>query len=379
MQTRSPGVLINRDVFHWLRESSGWTLEDVSSLLNVSVDWVLKWESGEEKPTLFEIKKLAKGYRRPLAAFFLSEPERDPPLPQDFRRLSGKPQPFSKKTLLAIRKARNLQKISVGLMENLDEKTEPEALQVKIEDDAEEIARIERDSFGYSIENQFDWKHSYESFNNWRAAIEKRNIRVFQFPMELDELRGFVLMDSEPYTIVLNSSDSIEARIFTLFHEYGHILIREPALCTPENPIIGNSHGANVESWCNKFSAAFLIPENNLRYDFPSYGIKNYHSIAHRYKVSFSSILTRLVSLKLITQGQYQSEMSLLKQKETEVDEQSGGGGETLAKRARREKGDVFISLVLENSSQGHITHSEALDYLGIKAENLHELAKNAS
>ena len=127
-------------------------------------------------------------------------------------------------------------------MENLDEKTDPEALQAKIEDDAEVIAQIERDTFGFSIENQYDWKNSYESFNNWRIAIEKRNIRVFQFPMELDELRGCVLMDSEPYTIVLNSSDSIEARIFTLLHEYGHILIREPALCT------------SGKSYCRQFS-----------------------------------------------------------------------------------------------------------------------------
>ena len=230
---------------------------------------------------------------------------------------------FLRKTLLAIRKVRNLQKISVGLMENLDEKTNPEVLQAKIEDDAEVIAQIERDTFGFSIENQYDWKNSYESFNNWRIAIEKRNIRVFQFPMELDELRGCVLMDSEPYTIVLNSSDSIEARIFTLLHEYGHILIREPALCTPENPIVGNSHGANVESWCNKFSGAFLIPDKNLKTDFPLYGLKRYHSLANRYKVSYSSILTRLVSLHLITQGQYQSEMSLLKQKEAESEEQS--------------------------------------------------------
>lgn len=379
MPSRSQTFHINNDVFQWLRESSGWTLEEVGNLLNVSVDWVLKWESGEEKPTLLEIKKLAKGYKRPLAAFFLSTPEKDPPLPQDFRRLTGKLQPLSRKTILAIRKARNLQKISIGLLENLEEKTNPEVLQAKIEDDSEEIARIERDSFGFSIENQYDWKHSHEAFNNWRAAIEKRNIRVFQFPMELDELRGFVLMDSEPFTIVLNSSDSVEARSFTLLHEYGHILIREPALCTPENPLVDNSHGAHVESWCNKFSAAFLIPEKNLKTDFPKYGIKRYHSIANRYKVSFSSILTRLVSLHLITQGQYQNEMSLLRQKEAEHDEQSGGRGETLAQRARREKGDVFISLVLDNSTQGHITHSEALDYLGIKTENLHELIKKAS
>jgi Zn-dependent peptidase ImmA (M78 family) len=105
-------------------------------------------------------------------------------------------------------------------------------------------------------------------------------------------------------------------------------------------------------------------------------GIKRYKNIANHYKVSYSSLLTRLVTLRLISPGQYQSEISQLKQREAELEEQTGGGGESLAKRARREKGDTFISLVLENSTQGHITHNDALDYLGVKAENLQEFVK---
>lgn len=71
----------------WLRESSGWSLEDVSGHLHVSVNRVSQWEQGGQAPTLNEVKRLAKAYRRPLAAFFLAEPEEEQPLPRDFRRL----------------------------------------------------------------------------------------------------------------------------------------------------------------------------------------------------------------------------------------------------------------------------------------------------
>jgi len=94
MRKRSPNIRIKPDIFRWLRESSGWTLEDVSNHLNVSVDWVSKWERGEKEPTLNEIKSLSKAYKRPLAAFFLPAPESELPLPQDFRRLPGQQRPL---------------------------------------------------------------------------------------------------------------------------------------------------------------------------------------------------------------------------------------------------------------------------------------------
>lgn len=376
MRRRSPNIRIKPDIFRWLRESSGWSLEDVSNHLNVSVEWVSKWERGEKDPTLNEIKSLSKAYKRPLAAFFLPVPERELPLPQDFRRLPGHPRPLSKKTVLAIRKARNLQVICNELMANVDLQVEPDVIRAQLSDDAEDIALGERNRFGVLIEDQNPWHNPYEAFRNWRDLIERKNIRVFQFPMELEELRGVALMDSKPYAIVINSSDTIQARIFTLFHEYGHILLHEPALCTPENPVTGDSHGAKVESWCNHFAGAFLLPQENIRRDFVRCGLHGYTRIAARYKVSLSTVLTRLVSLHLISQSQYLSEMRKLSGESSDKEDLAGGGGESSARRARRERGDVFVSLVLENTQKGLITNSRALDYLDIKTKHLLELTK---
>jgi Zn-dependent peptidase ImmA (M78 family) len=47
----------------------------------------------------------------------------------------------------------------------------------------------------------------------------------------MDDLRGFTLMDSKPFAIVLNNSDAIQARIFTLLHEYAHLF--HPTLAIP--------------------------------------------------------------------------------------------------------------------------------------------------
>ncbi len=375
MRRTSLKVNVNPSVMRWLRESSGWSLEDVSNHLHIPIDQILQWEQGGRLPTLSEVERLAKAYRRPMAAFFLAKPEEERPMPRDFRRLPGPARALTKKTLLAIRKVRNLQAISAELMDNLGLTTEAGVAGARLTDDPEEVAEEERKRIGITVHEQQSWKSVYEGFRAWRDAIEEKNIRVFQFPMTLEELRGCVLMDSTPYAILLNSSDTIQARTFTLLHEYGHILLHEPALCTPDNPAIGETHEARVESWCNRFAGAILMPPEDIAEDFTRYGIDDVGRIANRYRVSLSMTLTRLVTLKLITQEQYQAEIHKLKANRA-VSTKQGGGGESSAVKAQRERGEGFVSLALENARRGYITHNEALDYLGIKVKHLRELTK---
>ncbi len=376
MSNKSPNISVRPDVLRWLRESSGWTINEVSKYLNITEDWVNKWETGDENPTFNEIKKLSDAYKRPLAAFFLPDPAKEPSLPQDFRRLPGTAKPFSRKTLRAIHKAMNLQDIGRELLENLNLDMEPDVSNANLKNDPEKVASEERHKLGVSIDDQFKWKDSYEAFKIWRNFIEQKNILVFQFPMELEELRGFTLLDSLPYAIVINSSDIVDARIFTLIHEYGHILLHESALCTPETPLNDGSHGAFVERWCNQFAGAFLLPPDNIKASFDQWGIGEYYRIASKYKVSLSATLTRLVNLNLISSNIYNEELGILSAKAHKV---HGGGGEPSNKRAQRTMGDAFISLVLENSHRGFITNSDALNYLGIKTVHLRELLGHKS
>lgn len=385
MTKKSPHIDVEPEVLKWLRKSSGWTIDDVSKHLHVSTQLVSYWETGARQPTFNQIKNLARAYKRPSAAFFLAEPFEERPLPSDFRSFSNVPSPPTKKTLRVIRKARDLQSISSELMENLDIDINVEVSRWSVLDDVEKIARIERNDVEIPLDEQFRWKSGYEAFNRWREVIELKKIAVFQFPME--EIRGLSLTDVSPSTILVNSKDSIEARIFTLLHEYAHVLLHEPALCTPENPIV-IGRGQDFERWCNNFAGEFLMPPEQIKQDFEQFGIANYGQIARKYRVSLSAILTRLLVRGLISRDLYESELNTLRQKELK-EEQSKlekkvqepeevsddrGGGESLARRASRERGKTFISLVRENTHQGLITHSDALDYLNVKIKHLKEL-----
>lgn len=371
----SVSVKVKPDVIKWLRESSGWTISEIGSYIEVPEETILSWEQGASYPTFNEICKMAKAFKRPSAAFFLPKPAEEPSLPQDFRRLRGASGGFSKKTMEVFRRARNLQSTGKELLENLNYDVQPDITKARLSDSPEKVAAAERDRLGVTTAEQIACKDKYKAFGMWRNLLESEGIMIFQFSMELEELRGFTIIDSAPYVIVVNSSDDIGARIFTLLHEYGHIILREPALCTPEEPT-KDKHGAEVEAWCNRFSAAFLLPPDEIKADFEKTGLKQYSRTASRFKVSKYALLTRLVSLKLISDKQYMDETTRLKMKDKDQAESTGGIGETAAGRARREMGEGFVALVIENSQKGLITYSDALDYLDVKTKGLEELMK---
>ena len=106
MSRKAIYVNANPSVMEWARTSSGRDFESVKRRLGISVDTIKEWEQGTKKPTLNTLKKLATFYKRPLAAFFLPEPPKEPSLPNDFRYLPDeKRRPLSTKALLAVRRA----------------------------------------------------------------------------------------------------------------------------------------------------------------------------------------------------------------------------------------------------------------------------------
>jgi transcriptional regulator with XRE-family HTH domain len=116
MSPTSFEVDVEPRILVWTRESMGMNTAEVAKRFNLSENTIRKWESGQKKPTIAQIKKLARIYKRPLAAFFLPEPPEEPPFPGDFRTLpQERRNPFSSKTRLAIRQARRLQSLAIEL------------------------------------------------------------------------------------------------------------------------------------------------------------------------------------------------------------------------------------------------------------------------
>jgi transcriptional regulator with XRE-family HTH domain len=97
--------LVKPRLLVWARESAGFsTLAQVAHKTKVSEDDLKAWESGEKLPSVAQLRKLGKVYKRPIAVFFLSEPPRGFSPQREFRRLPRLlPGESSPELLLALR------------------------------------------------------------------------------------------------------------------------------------------------------------------------------------------------------------------------------------------------------------------------------------
>jgi len=375
-------VNVNPEILRWARERAGFSEEETAKKLKISIENYRKIETGKKKPTFTQIERLARIFKRPTAVFFLPEPPDEPPFSASFRIMPKSEQNLSRELRLAIRKARYYQSIANELMEDLGINPKANVKFATINDDPLLLAREERRKLGISIEEQFEFRNAYSAFNRWRNAVEAQNILVFQFKFPIESARGFSLMDKEPPVIVLNSSDNILARIFTLFHEYAHILLRLPEIYTGEETI---DYDKEIESWCNKFASEFLVPENFLKNE------KSYRELinktksleevlkilSQRFKVSKHAILTKLKVINVISNEEYE-EISL-KLKSQFIKEEKRGFSLPAHKRCIQEKGEKFVSIVLNAKEKEIITSADMIEYLSLKLDNLKRLIENKS
>ena len=379
---KSITVKIEPEVMKWLRECSGWRIEEVAKRLNTTVETVAEFESGKKFPTLKQLKILSVSFKRPLASFFLSKPKEEKPLPKDYRFLPNRKDVFDKKTILAIRKSRSLQNISKELSLNIRYETKTKVEKAELSENPDLVAEKYRKLFNLDWEKQRKFKDAYKLFNYLRDVLEDMNVLVFQFSMPIEDARGFALVDESPAIIVINSKDSIEARLFSLMHEFGHVLLGETVIDIPEASLAVRD---NIERWCNAFSSSFLLPTEAAKKLFEENRAKltnteTLNTLSRKYKVSKAAFLVKMVNLNYISRADFEKIIERYVPKETKkkIEREKKGISVASDKKCLSEMGNKFISLVANNFDKKFITYTDALGYLSIKSKNFEKVLAKA-
>jgi Zn-dependent peptidase ImmA (M78 family) len=199
--------------------------------------------------------------------------------------------------------------------------------------------------------------------------------------MPVKEARGFSLSDGPIPTVVLNSSDVLPARIFTLFHELAHLALNTPGVCIPELDGASDKQRNGVEQYCNHFSGALLVPVDALGKDLPRHGDDDSgieeaaRRAAARLKVSRYVILYRFMLAEAVGKTQFYRIMNRWQQASVEAPRKTPGGPPPAVRTLSR-LGSDYVSLVLDAHSRGFITTSDVADYLSLKTRHLARLQR---
>jgi Zn-dependent peptidase ImmA (M78 family) len=270
---------------------------------------------------------------------------------------------------LRLREAGRLQALFAWIGEALG--TDPPRLQrFAITTNPERAAGIARDALGLSIDQQFELTSASAAWHTWREAVEGIGVYVIVFPLGLDSCRGFSIWNERAPLVAINSSWSVEARIFTLLHEFGHLLTRTNSACL-EAGARPTSQSDVVERWCERLSALVLIPDAALKAfiatelgERPIKDLGTVSRVARRFKTSHRAAALRLIEGGYADWGLYRSIPAV-----SEEPRQSGGGaGRTRSELRADRYGSRALGDIASAVRRDVITEGDARDYFDLPA-----------
>lgn len=375
-------ALIRPELLAWARKTTGFEIAQVAKKLQIPLERMEKWERGDGRPTMVQLRKLAKVYKRPLGVFYLPEPPPEVRPLRDFRRLPGKVAGVQSPELrFEIRRAQSRRELALSLYRRGDSPVPTFEVSATLSDDPEAVGTAIRNALDIRYEDQIKWGGGHEPLNAWRSALENAGVLIFQATaVAVTEMRGFSIAEMPLPAVVVNIKDSPRGRTFTMLHELAHLVLREGGLCDTHEEGDRRPEDQRVEVFCNHVAGAALVPGQHIlteemvrsiprRAEWPNDGIER---LARRYGVSREVLLRRLLTFDRITKAFYDRKTREYQQEyEEQAQQRTGEGFASPHLVAISAVGPFFARLVLSSYHQEHITASEVSDFLEVRLRHL--------
>lgn len=354
-------VNVNPKVLKWAREEAGFDLSEIAERVDISVDEYKVWETEGENIPFGKLKFLAGQYKRQLAVFFLPEVPEKISKPVDFRNFVSRQKKLSRNVLMVMRDVTYFRQTALELQGEKYWKSHYNWLGEieNFKQDNNALADWLREKLNIDIEEQLSWKYDSKAYKSWRQAVEdKLGILIFQFSMPLDEIQGFCYTDEFPYAIVVNSKHSYTSRLFTIFHELGHIVRHHSGMC-----LIDDVNEKQPEEFsCNSFAGNFLIPENYL---VATENLAEIQTYATQFRVSREVYLRQLKEKNKINPTKFFVLLNEIKSTYKQPAKSSGFALPEVKSRASR--GETFFNLVLDSLNQNRLSYTQASALLDLR------------
>ncbi len=366
--SRAVAVPVTPSVLTWAVKESGYTHDELAAAVRVPPDEIRSWEAGEHQPNLTQLRALSGKLKRPMAAFLLPRPPRQATPALEFRRAPGEARSqLNADERRMVRAAARLQRVLSWINRELHR---PPVLLARVgtRGSAETAARETLDALRAMAAERQTWRSSSAAFHWWRLKLEESGVFVLMLPLGADGCRGFSLWDDYAPLIAVNTAWSPEARAFTLFHEYGHLITRTNSVCLEG---VGRTQVQSdaVERWCEQFAAAVILPLEQVQHALATHGwghgvddVNMVRTIAREFKASLRATALRLIELNVATWELYASLPAAVDRKRPG----GGGAGRDRVQVRSDQYGDRAIGLFAEALRQDVVGRGDVLDYLDV-------------
>lgn len=364
---------IDKTMLTWAIERSG---KDSCEYL-ANHPKVKEWVEGLNKPTLKQLERFAKELFVPMGYLFLPTPPMETmPIPL-FRRMKDK---LDVNVYDTVNELQERQEWLSGYLHQHDfDKVEFVGIH-RVEDGIGEVCASMRRILGLPINWMMEYskvddalKFLTETIENLGVVVSYNSVVGFnnKRPLAVDECRGFALVDEYAPFIFVNSRDAKYAQMFTLVHEFAHVL-------TGYSAGLGNSDITKTnatEQFCDAVAAAFLVPETLLREVWTEVG-ENYDILSKKLKVSRFVIARCAKDYGLISKEHYfalyQKWMS-----EPHVAKPAKGGGGDFRRTAIKRVSRLFLIHVNNAVESNSMLYMDAFRLTGLKGDTFRKVVNS--
>lgn len=303
---------------------------------------------------LKDIEAIAKYFKKPWSYMLLQKEEQISKLGKDHRTALNKHVGFSSEMLNETEWAEDFLDEVYELSE--DKKAVIPTLPVK-----HTPAEV-RKFLNISVEEISKLGNDYNALKKWISKLEETGVFIAQRRIPDETIRAYSTTKHGAVLIVLTTRDSAAARIFSLMHEYCHILLNNTGVCDL------NEH-SQVETRCNQFAAEVLMPSSaiadfNDDYQFNlSIDSDEGHALwlVRRFKVSQAALFIRLLQTGYIAQSTYNA---LERRRKLRKASPSKGGD--YYRSHINAVGNKYAVLVLDALGRGVINRKDSSVLLGV-------------
>ncbi|MEW6086840.1 MAG: ImmA/IrrE family metallo-endopeptidase [bacterium] len=370
-------VTVKPEMLDWACKRSGKSLKNIYD----KFPKFELWSSGKANPTLKQLERFAKATYTPIGFLFLQEPPVEKvPIP-DFRTVGNKKYGHPSPNLLdTIYICQQRQEWYRDFMRISGEKPLQFVNSAATSDNVEKSAMRIRQTLGFDIEERRKMRTWTDALRSFIAQADDLGILVMVNgvvgnnnwrKLDVDEFRGFALVDNLSPLIFINGSDTKSAQMFTLAHELAHIWLGQSALSDSQ---VSDVTGNEIERWCNQVAAELLVPLAVMRDEYQKNKplSEEANRLARRFKVSTLVILRRIFDAGGLKKEQfwkaYNEEVERLQEIST-----GSGGDFYLTQGARLSK--RFARALVASTLEGQTLYRDAFRMLGFsKLETFRDL-----
>ena len=382
---------INPQLLTWARERAGLRISDLSPRFAK----LATWEEGAARPTLGQLERFAKAVRLPFGFLFLEQPPIERlPIP-DFRTFDGALPPSG---YLIAGENRRPKRPSPDLLETIYNAQEKQVWYSdyaranglgkldwirgtnRKEQPAVAAGRM-RDILDLHPEDQRQTASSDDFLRRLVDKIEDAGVLVLingvvgqnsRRPLSVEEFRGFALIDDRAPLIFINGRDHKAAQLFTLAHEFAHLLLGTEGLSNWDVRQLEGTHATEV--WCNRVASEFLVPRQALRQiakaQAPASSLHEaVQAVRKAFKVSNLVALIALRDADLMSQENFDQHWEAAQSSWTDLKKNNqnkrGGGDYYQTSSSRNSK--RLTRAVIADTLEGKTLYRDAFNLLGLK------------